>query len=54
MDARGNQLGRIRIPEQTANFGWGGGDWSNLYLTARTSVYRMKLNIPGVPVYPAG
>ena len=52
MDPQGNQLGRIRIPEQTANFGWGGGDWRTLYFTARTSVYRMKLNIQGVPVYP--
>ncbi len=52
MDPQGNQLGRIRIPEQTANFGWGNGDLKTLYFTARTSVYRMKLNIPGVPVYP--
>ena len=52
MDPQGNQLGRIEIPEHCANFGWGDGDWRTLYFTARTSVYRMRLNIPGVPVYP--
>ena len=54
MDPQGNPLGRIKVPEDSANFGWGGSDWSSLYITARTSVYRMKLNIPGVPVYPTG
>ena len=52
MDPEGKPLGRIRIPEQCANFAWGGDDWSSLYFTARTSVYGMKLDVPGVPVYP--
>ncbi len=52
MDPTGKPLGRIGIPEQCANFAWGGADWSTLYFTARTSVYGMKLNVPGVPVFP--
>lgn len=53
MDPQGNHLGRIKIPEACANFAWGESDWKTMYITARTSVYRMKLSIPGVPVYPA-
>ena len=32
MDLQGNQLRRIRIPEQTANFAWGGADLSTVVL----------------------
>lgn len=49
-DSHSNHLGRIRVPEQTANFGWGDPDWRALYITARSSVYRIRLNIPGIPV----
>ena len=43
-------LGRIRVPEQTANVAWGDADWRTLYLTASTSLYRVRLGIPGIPV----
>ena len=43
-------LGRIRVPEQTANLAWGGDDWRTLYLTASTSLYHVRLSIPGIPV----
>ena len=43
-------IGRIRVPEQTANVGWGDDDWQTLYLTASTSLYRIRLGIPGIPV----
>lgn len=46
----GNILGRIVAPEVPANIAWGESDWRTLYLTARTSVYRVRLKIPGVPV----
>ena len=46
----GAVLGRIICPEQPANCGWGEDDWRTLYLTARTGVYSIRLNIPGVPV----
>ncbi|MFQ5861373.1 MAG: SMP-30/gluconolactonase/LRE family protein, partial [Dehalococcoidia bacterium] len=50
MDASGNHLGRIRVPEIVSNMAWGDEDWRSLYITARTSVYRIRLKIPGIPV----
>jgi gluconolactonase len=46
----GDILGRIIPPEVPANVAWGGADWSTLYITARTSVYRIQVNVPGIPV----
>ncbi len=43
-------LGRIVPPEVPANVGWGDDDWRSLYITARTSVYRVRLEIPGISV----
>jgi len=47
----GKSLGRITPPELPANLTWGDADWKSLYLTARSSVYHLRLNIPGVPVF---
>jgi gluconolactonase len=47
---KGVLLGRIRTPEIPANIAWGDPDWKGLYMTARTGLYRMRVNIPGVPV----
>lgn len=41
-------LGVIHFPEIPANLHWGDGDAQTLYVTARTSLYRIKLNIPGI------
>lgn len=46
----GEILGRILLPEVTANLAWGGPNWSTLYLTATTSVYRIPVETPGIPV----
>jgi sugar lactone lactonase YvrE len=46
----GALLGKIRLPEQTANLGWGGPDWRTLYLTASTTLYRIRLEVAGIPV----
>ena len=43
----GRELGRIAGPEQPANFAFGDDDGRTLYITARTSLYRMRLGIPG-------
>ena len=43
----GKHLGTIRAPELPANFAWGDSDRRTLYLTARTGLYRIRLNIPG-------
>jgi gluconolactonase len=47
VSAEGRELGRITGPEQPANFAWGDEDGRTLYVTARTSVYRMRLLVPG-------
>jgi gluconolactonase len=42
-------LGVIHVPEHVANFAWGDGDCRSLYITASTSVYRMRTQTPGLP-----
>ena len=44
----GKPLGVIAFPEIPANLHWGGADAQTLYVTARTSVYRVRLEIPGI------
>lgn len=44
-------LGRIRMPEVTANFTWGDGDLHSLYLTASTSLYRIRTATAGVDLF---
>lgn len=46
----GEILGRIVPPEVPANVAWGDADWRSLYITARSSVYRVRLTTPGIPV----
>jgi gluconolactonase len=43
----GKHLGTVKIPEVVSNVAWGDSG-STLYITASTSVYRIKLKIPGV------
>ena len=38
----GEVLARIFLPEVAANLGWAEQDGKTLYITASTSVYRMK------------
>ena len=47
----GKCLGRIVLPELPANFAWGDPDWRTLHITARSSVYRLRLTVPGVAVF---
>lgn len=44
----GEHLGTISTPELPANCAWGDKDWKSLFITARTSVYRIKLSISGI------
>ncbi len=44
----GTHLGTIEFPEVPANCAWGDEDAMTLYVTARTSLYRIRLNIPGI------
>jgi gluconolactonase len=47
----GSLLGRIRIPGHTTNLGFGDEDWRSLYITTYTSVFRVRLGVPGLPVW---
>jgi gluconolactonase len=39
----GERLGKIPVPETPANLCFGGPDWNELFITARTSLYHVKL-----------
>jgi len=51
-DADGVALGVIRIPEQAANFAFGDADLCSLYITASTTLYRVRVLVPGHPTFP--
>jgi len=44
----GKHLGTILIPEFVANVAFGDVDNRTLYIAARTSVYKVRVNIPGI------
>jgi gluconolactonase len=43
----GTHLGVIVTPERPANCAWGDADRKSLYITARTSLYRIRVKVPG-------
>ena len=49
----GAQLGFIPVPEMhVGNCTFGGPDLCTLYIAASTSLYRIRLAVPGQLVYP--
>lgn len=48
--AEGEHLGVITTPERPANCAWGDADRQTLYVTARTSLFRIRTHVPGMPV----
>ena len=50
LDPSGAHLGTLEVPEVVANLNWGGPDWSTLFLTASTSLYRVRTTAVGAPV----
>lgn len=44
-------LGVIRVPEVVANFTWGDDDFRTIFLTASSTLYRVRTNTPGVPLF---
>lgn len=46
----GELLGVVTTPERPANCAWGDADRKSLYVTARTSVYRIRTKVAGLPV----
>jgi len=41
----GTLIGKVVVPEYTANLAWGGDDWRTLFITASTSVYALKTKV---------
>jgi gluconolactonase len=50
-DPQGHHLGTIAMPEQPANLTWGDKNYSVLYITATTSVYRLETKANGFLPY---
>jgi gluconolactonase len=48
LSAQGHHLGTLRLPEAPHNLAWGDADARTLYVTAETSIYRLRLAIPGL------
>jgi len=50
-DASGHRMGIIRMPEMAANFTFGDDDLRSLYVTASTSLYRLRVRVPGLRLF---
>ena len=48
LSPEGKHLGTIITPKHAHNFAWGDDDGKTLYITARSALYKMRLNIEGV------
>jgi len=45
------RLGVILVPENTANFCWGEDDLKSLFITASKSLYRIRVEVPGLATF---
>ncbi len=45
----GKRVGIIKFPEQSVNFAFGGPDMRTLFCCAHTSVYTLRVKVPGNP-----
>ena len=45
---KGELLGKLHPPEKPSNLAWGDADRKTLYVTARTSLYRIRVLVPGI------
>jgi gluconolactonase len=43
-------VGIVHTPELPSNCAWGDNDRQTLYITAQTSVYRIRTHVPGLPL----
>ncbi len=48
LSAEGEHLGTLRLPEAPHNLAWGDADGRTLYVTAETSVYRLRTAVAGI------
>jgi gluconolactonase len=47
ISSQGKHIGTIKVPERVSNVAWGDKDGKTLYITASTSLFRVKLKVPG-------
>jgi gluconolactonase len=52
-DKEANHIGTIVVPTQPANLAWGDQDYRTLYITATTSVYKLRMKVRGFVPYLA-
>jgi sugar lactone lactonase YvrE len=50
IDSSGEPLGVIETPEVSSNVAWGDDDLKTLYMTAQTSIYRVRVATGGAPL----
>jgi gluconolactonase len=50
-DGEGVRLGRILLDEKVANFAWGEDDLQSLLITASSTLYRLRVEVPGLPAF---
>lgn len=48
LDARGSFIGMIEVPEMASNCAFGDSDFKTLYITAWTSLYKVRLKHQGI------
>jgi gluconolactonase len=46
-DADGQHIGTVEVPENVGNINWGGPDWSQLFIPATSSLYRIQCKVSG-------
>ena len=49
LSPHGERIGTIKFPEQAVNFTFGGSDLRTLFCCAHTSVYTLRVKVPGNP-----
>ncbi|MGD9823232.1 MAG: SMP-30/gluconolactonase/LRE family protein [Desulfobacter sp.] len=47
IDSEGKEVAEIAVPEPPANVCFGGDDYRTLFITARTSLYSVRVKYPG-------
>jgi len=50
-DSSGDRMGVIHMPETAANFTFGDDDLRSLFVTASTSIYRLRVRVPGLRLF---
>jgi gluconolactonase len=50
-DASAHRMGIIRTPEPAANFAFGDDDLRSLFVTASSSLYRLRVRVPGLRLF---